>query len=190
MKVRFSIAGLLVVIAFFGVGLAALRSASALWASALFTAAVVVLSAAILGAIASRGRVRLTWTGLAVFGWIYLAIAFGPWPFNPDGPPALITLPVLDYIQDSIFWDGKTYYRTLDRRDPHDLVGTIRGNMSPVAVNLLPAPPPGGYKTVLLVSYRQVGHALGAAFFGLIGALLGRFFAARNEAADRPDNWR
>jgi hypothetical protein len=185
MRLRFSIASLLAAIIFCGVSLAALRSASALWASALFTAAVAVLSAAILGAVASRGRVRLTWTGLAVFGWIYLAIAFGPWPFNPYGPPPLLTVPLLDGIQDSIFSDGKTLYRTLDRRSPQDLVELYRGNVSPVAGNLMPAPPPGGPKTVYLVSYRQVGHTLGAALFGLLGALLGRFFAARSEAADR-----
>jgi hypothetical protein len=141
---------------------------------------------------ASRGRVRLTWTGLAVFGWVYLALAFGPWPFNVDAPPPLITVPLLDCIQDWIFSDGKTLYRTLDRRSPQDLVERYRGNVSPVSGNLMPAPPPSGYKTVSLVSktvslvsYRQVGHTLGATLFGLIGALLGRFFAARNEAADR-----
>jgi hypothetical protein len=48
-----------------------------------------------------------------------------------------------------------------------------------------PRQPSGGYKQVSLVSYRQVGHTLGAALFGLVGALLGRFFAARDEAADR-----
>jgi hypothetical protein len=184
MRVRFSIASLLAAIGFCGVSVAALRSSSALWASVIFTALVAVLSAAILGAMASRGRSRLAWAGLAVFGWVYLAIAFGPWPFNPDGPPPLLTVPLLDSIQDSIFSDGKTPYLTMDRQGPHEWVGGVRGNPGPVVGNLMPPAPPGGYKTVALIHYRQVGHTLGAAIFGLIGALLGRFFGRRKEAAE------
>jgi MFS family permease len=185
MRLRFSIASLLAAIIFCGVGLAALHSASALWASTLFTVVVIVFSAAILGAMASRGRHRLTWAGLAIFGWIYLAIAFGPWPFNPDGPAPLLTVPLLDAIQDSVVSDGKTPYLARDHERPNEREMAIRGNVGPLVGNLMPPPPPGGYKQVSLVSYRQVGHTLGAALFGLIGALLGRFFAARNEAADR-----
>jgi hypothetical protein len=185
MRLRFSIASLLAAIIFCGVSLAALRSPSVLGASAMFTSVVAVLSAAILGVMASRGRPRLTWAGLAVFGWVYLAIAFGPWPYNPDGPPPLLTVPLLDSIQDSIVSDGKTPYMTWDRRNPSDQFTGIRGNVGPATGNMMPSPPPGGYKTVSLIHYRQVGHTLGAALFGLIGALLGRFFAARNEAADR-----
>src|SRR5262249_29856727 len=156
---------------FCGVSLAALRSASVLWASALFTIAVVALSTAILGAMATRGRSRLTWAGLAVFGWIYLGIALGPWPFNPDGPPPLLAVPLLDTIQDSIVSDGKTPYMTEDHQGPQDRVMGIRGNVGPATGNLMPPPPPGGYKMVSLAHYRQVGHTLGAALFGLIGAL-------------------
>jgi hypothetical protein len=185
MRLRFSIASLLAAIIFCGVGLAALHSASALWASTLFTIVVALLSSAILGTMASRGPHRLTWAGLAVFGWIYLAIAFGPWPFNPDGPPPLLTIPLLDAIQDALVSDGKTPYMTEDRRSPGDRVMGLRGKVGRMTGNLMPPPPPGGYKQVSLVSYRQVGHTLGAALFGLVGALLGRFFAARDEAADR-----
>jgi len=184
MRLRFSIASLLAAIVSCGVALAALHSASAPWASALFTVMVVVLSAAILGAMAARGRHRLTWAGLAIFGWIYLAIAFGPWPFNPDGPPPLLTVPLLDAIQDAVVSDGKTPYLALDHERPNERQMAIRGNVGPTVGNLMPPPPPGGYKQVSLVSYRQVGHSLGAALFGLVGALLGRFCAARSEAAD------
>jgi hypothetical protein len=185
MRLRFSIASLVAAIISCGVGLAALHSASALWASALFTIEVAVFAAAILGALVSHGRHRPTWAGLATFGWIYLAIAFGPWPFNPDGPPPLLTVPLLDAIQDSVVSDGKTPYLALDRDRPNEREMAIRGNVGPLVGNLMPPPPPGGYKQVSLVSYRQVGHAPAAALFGLVGALLGRFFAARGGTADR-----
>jgi hypothetical protein len=188
MRLRFSIASLLAAIAFCGISLAALRSGFALWASAMFTTVVAVFSAAILGAMASRGRPRLSWAGLAVFGWIYLAVAFGPWPFNADGPPPLLTVPLLESIQDALFSDGKDPYLAEDRRSPQDRVMNLRGNVGPVTGNLMRPPPPAGYRTVSLIQYRQVGHTVGAAVFGLIGALLGWFFAVHNEAADRRED--
>jgi hypothetical protein len=179
MRLRFSIASLLTAIAFCGISLAALRSGFALWASAMFTTVVALFSAAILGAMASRGRPRLSWAGLAVFGWIYLAVAFGPWPFNADGPPPLLTVPLLESIQDALFSDGKSPYLTEDRQGPQNqFVVRSRGNVGLMTGNRMPPS-----RTVSLIHYRQVGHTVGAAVFGLIGALLGWFFAVHNEAA-------
>jgi hypothetical protein len=163
---------------FVAVGLAALRSASALWVSATFTATVALLSAAALGAMATRGRPRTAWAGLAVFGWVYLAVAFGPWPGNVDGPPPLLTTPLLDAVQDYVVSDGTTPYMTFDLRYRYDLVTGFRGKTGAGV-----APPPGGWKRVDLTAYRRVGHSLGAVVFGLLGALVGRSFA-RREVAD------
>ena len=33
---------------------------------------------------------RFIWAGMAVFGWAYLIISFGPWPGNAVGPPPLL----------------------------------------------------------------------------------------------------
>jgi len=184
MRLRFSIASLLAAIVFCGISLAALRTPSALWASAVFTAVVGVLSAAILGAIASRGRSRLTRSGLALFGWIYLAIAFGPWPFNRDGPPPLLPVPLLATIQDFIVSYGDSAYFMEDRRNPQDWIADLHWSGGPVAGNVLPPPPFGGYKTISLIHYRQISHTLGAALFGLIGALLGRLVAAAERRDD------
>jgi hypothetical protein len=51
-RLRFGITALMGFVLFVAVGLAALRSASALWVSATFTATVALLSASILGAMA------------------------------------------------------------------------------------------------------------------------------------------
>src|SRR5690349_14196326 len=89
-----------------GVGVAALRSASVLWSSAVFTLAVAVLSGAVLGAIARRGRSRMTWAGFALFGWIYLGTTFGPWADgNGVTPPPYVTRWLLDYW-DAQLWSG------------------------------------------------------------------------------------
>jgi hypothetical protein len=173
MRPRFGIAALMGAVLFAALGLTALHSPSDLWASATFTATVTLLSASVLGAMASRGRSRVTWAGLAVFGWVYLGIVFGPWPRNLDGPPPLLTVPLLDAVKDYVVSDGKTPYLTLDHPGRHGVEIALVGKKGPGVA------PPGGYKVVALVAYRQVGHSLGAALFGLIGAAVGRSLAAR-----------
>src|SRR3954452_9635550 len=95
---RFSLAQSMAIVLLIGVGIAALQSASVLWASAVFTLTVAVLSAAILGAMARRGRTRITWAGFALFGWIYLGTTFGPWADgNGVTAPPYVTRWALDY---------------------------------------------------------------------------------------------
>ena len=60
------------------------RAPTILGASLIFTATVAFLATAILGAIARRGRARVAWAGVAVFGWAYFAMSFGPLP-NMNG---------------------------------------------------------------------------------------------------------
>ena len=102
MKPRLSILGLMAVVLFVAVGFAALRSTSALWASAVFTLTVALLSASILGAVARRGDARLPWHGFAVFGWAYLLTTFWLWP-EPNGvtAPPYLSKHLIDYFQPS-----------------------------------------------------------------------------------------
>jgi hypothetical protein len=67
-RFRFSVAGLMGVVLLLALGMVALRAQSVIWASAVFTFAVALFSAAIVGALATRGPARFTWTGMAVFG--------------------------------------------------------------------------------------------------------------------------
>src|SRR5262249_46537358 len=98
-RTQFSLAGLMAVVLFIALGFAALLNATALWASVLFMFTVALMSAAILGAIACRGKTRMTWVGVGIFGWVYLGIAFGPLP-NGNGTtiPPLPTMVVYEYI--------------------------------------------------------------------------------------------
>jgi hypothetical protein len=75
---RHSIAQLMAVVIFVGIGFAALRNANVYWASATFTLAIVLIAATLVGAIVRKGRARATWTGFAVFGWLYLLIELLP----------------------------------------------------------------------------------------------------------------
>ena len=72
---RLTIAQLMVLILYVGLCLVALRNANVFWASATYTLAVLTVSAALVGAIARKGKDRMIWTGVAVFGWAYLLVS-------------------------------------------------------------------------------------------------------------------
>src|SRR5262245_19582567 len=90
-SLRFSLASLVGVVAALAFGLAALRSANQLWASAVFSLTLVLLLAAVLGVSFGHGPGRVYWGGFAIFGWAYLALALGPGFTNVVGPHLLTT---------------------------------------------------------------------------------------------------
>jgi hypothetical protein len=75
-RIRFSIAGLMIVIAVSALAAAALRSASPVWASAMLMLVCGVLGLAIAGVLCRHGRERAWWIGFALFGCGYLVLAF------------------------------------------------------------------------------------------------------------------
>jgi hypothetical protein len=77
-RFRFSIAGLMGVVVFAGAGVAALREATSLWDSALFTAALATLLVAATLALYRDGRGRAFWLGFALFGSTYLILSLLP----------------------------------------------------------------------------------------------------------------
>jgi hypothetical protein len=179
------------VVLLIGVGLAALHSASVLWSSAVFTLTVAVLSAAVLGAMARRGRTRMTWAGFALFGWVYLGTTFGPWAdVNGVKAPPYVTRWGLDYW-DSKLWSvhrvdtGPSGEVLFSRFPTWGIGGGMIGGVTSVGGG--PRPPaavPLGL-TPDAFQFRRIGHCLAAILFGLVGAFLGRLIAAEG---DRPDH--
>jgi hypothetical protein len=105
---RFSIAGLMVLVSVIALGFAALRSGSGLWASALFTLAGCLATAALIGALTLRGPARRSWVGAALACWIYLIAAFAPWS-STEVRPYLITTKLLDALYPAI--SGKVLFK-------------------------------------------------------------------------------
>lgn len=101
MRPRFHIGRLIAFIALCGVGLAALRSPSGLWASLMFTVAPATLVVALINVIAGRGGSRAYWAGFALCGWGYFAANFAPWVGEAIGP-RLVTTALLDILYPSI----------------------------------------------------------------------------------------
>jgi hypothetical protein len=172
-QLRFSLARLMGVVLFAGVGFAALRFYSLLWASALFTLTVGLLTAGIVAAMALRGRARMMWAGLAVFGWVYLGMSFGFWPRNNSvSPPPLLTQLLFDYFGPDPSQPGTMVIDAELSGETYPEPSIAFGPSGSVPMRI-----------INLKQYRRVGHSLGAILFGLLGAILGSALASRPDAA-------
>jgi len=77
-RLRFTLAQLMTIVLFIGFGFAALRNPNDFWMSATYTLAFLMISVAPLGALARKGRARMAWAGVAVFGWARLLVGALP----------------------------------------------------------------------------------------------------------------
>jgi hypothetical protein len=174
-RIRFSVAGLMAVILLLAVGMAALRDPTELWASAIFTAAVTLFAASIMGAMTCRGVARFSWTGMAVFGWVYVICSFGSLMVNSVGMPPLLPSSLLDQLQEHIISDGKSpYIGDIDWKN--HVNSSVQWHRNASTTTAWPAT---GRRRVNLTAYQQTGHSLGAMLFGILGAFVGRFFGGR-----------
>src|SRR4051812_35153027 len=96
--IRSPIAGLRAVVSLVALAFASILNASPLWASVLFLATMALVSTAVLGASFGRERARITWAGVAIFGWAYLGAVFGPFRYgNGTTIPPLPTMAMYEY---------------------------------------------------------------------------------------------
>ncbi len=203
---RLSILGMMAVIVLIAVALAALRSPTILGASLIFTATVAFLATAVLGAIARRGRARVAWAGVAVFGWAYLAMSFGPFP-NGNGVtcPPFPTQLFLEYlrivresadqnlsvqqppwaiVRENAHPRGEAVLNAPQRAVVFPMPSESILPSSPTVPRPEPIPPtPPIFPYLDWMNQRRIGHSLGAILFGLFGALVGLVLARLGEPA-------
>jgi hypothetical protein len=91
---RFPIAAAMAAILIAGVGLAAMKNPTELWAGTIFTLAWVALLVGLLGAVLRRGRERAAWLGFTLFGWSYVLVCIVP-PLRAEVRNRLLTRPLL-----------------------------------------------------------------------------------------------
>jgi hypothetical protein len=162
---RFSIRSLIAFVVISAVGLAALKSASDLWAETVLLADLVAIGVAVLGAAFSRGREQAWWTGFALFSFGYLAFLMGLWSAFRF-PSQAVTNPALKYAYEHIHPDAALQaakYRSAM------LSGT----------RPLPSSP-----TPTFDEFQRMAHAVMAPFCGLIGGMTATRFYARRERRD------
>src|SRR3954453_24109474 len=157
LQARVSIAGLMVAVLLLAVGFAGLRTASAFWASAIFTFTITLLATALLGVAATQGRSRMACLVFGLFGWVYLLMTFWLWP-GPNGvsAPPFLTKALLDAVQPASRTPASM---TIDpgpagemsAEPPPPMVATT------IRPGLVGAAPFTG-RVVNLLHYRRIGH--------------------------------
>jgi hypothetical protein len=154
-RLRFALAQLIAAVLFIGFGFAALRNADEFWSSATSTLAIVSISAALAGAIVRKGRSRTAWIGFAVFGWTYLLVGLlSPRDISfPRGGPAQEPIPSPLPLIECGLHCLKTYIN----------------------------PNPSGWQHYVNAYYLNISHSLAVILFGLVGAVLGRLLAVKDE---------
>jgi hypothetical protein len=159
MTPRFSLAALMAFVIMAGVAFANLRCSTKLWASVVFSLTLTILLISGFGAIAHRGAARLTWAGFALFGWAYFLAVFGSWAdLNGVTVPPLITTRLLEQVGPNVL--GNEYGPS------------VAGEPDVVVA---------GVTVKSAWQFRRIGHCFSALVFGLIGAGVGRTFAAKSD---------
>ena len=96
-RFRFHIGTLVILVLFFGVGLAALRESNDTWDSSIFTLTLGILLISILLAVHRTENRRAFWIGFALFGSAYLGLSL-----FPSIESRLITTKALAYLDSKV----------------------------------------------------------------------------------------
>jgi hypothetical protein len=164
--VRFPIAGLMAVVLFVALGLAALRNGSQTWAGATFLLTCGVLCLAVVGVVCGGEAARAWWLGFALFGWGYLALAF--W--------SSVELPTMS-LMDAI---GSRLGVPVQFSGGMGGMGGGMRSVSPLAGGF-----GGGVGGLPDRSIQQIAHCLWALLAALLGGILAHvLFGGRRERAE------
>lgn len=198
-RLRFTIANLLGVVLFVAIAFAALREATDLWESGLFTLTLGLLATAVLLAIHRTRERRAYWLGFALFGAVYLVASLVPLIES-----RLLTTKGLAYLAAQIprrdrflsfIWDVSTSSNPSGPGGPNGSLPTV---------GYAATSPPQGAVQVWQASsgiflarpfgasenFLQIGHSLFTLLAALVGGFLSRRLAARSPgpAGERTDS--
>jgi hypothetical protein len=199
-RFRFSIAGLLGVVLFVSIALAALRASTDAWDSGVLGLALLILLTATLLAVHRTDRERAYWLGFALFGWAYLVTSLIP-PIESRLPTAK-GLSYLDSKLPNQEAASTVLYRLLISGDPGrsgspqpvvaDLTRTGAGDWA-YSWMFTGAALPGSVRTT--ENFVRIGHSLLALVVAFIGSRLSRWLYDKNHVeidggGDRPSDQR
>jgi hypothetical protein len=175
MRFRFSLAALVVVVAFCGVGFAALRNANQFWSDAIFTLTAAALCTTTYLALYRRGA----WAAFAIVGWASLILSF----VRPENGPELLTTTAIDRLHSYISDQRATQpINGLGSEWSHDRPSIIDGAM----IRYVRVRDDGVSGTDYVpYYYRQVGQSLMSLALAGVGALLAHLVTPREAEARR-----
>jgi hypothetical protein len=194
-RLRFNIGTLLAVVVFLAVAFAALREATALWDSGVFTLTVAMLLAGVLLSVYRTGRGRAFWVGFALFGWTYLAASL-----IPTVEPRLLTTRGLEFLDSKIPGRAVTFSVTLTANNSgtpsnlveevitstngRDLIKTMNGTFSLSTLTGKALAGPFGSSE----NFVRIGHSLLSMVVALCGGQFSRRLSVRAPGIDESLN--
>jgi hypothetical protein len=179
-RFRFHLGTLVILVLFFGVGLAALRESNDTWDSGMFTLTLGVLLTSILLAIHRPEKRRVFWLGFALFGLTYLGLSL-----LPSIESTLITTTALAYLDSKVpgrpvaFYVVTSYSRTgLNQVSNGTLasngIKTPSAGQDPIRLwDASTGKVLGGWGGTT-VNFVRIGHSLFALLVGWLGGQLSR----------------
>ena len=182
---RFSIRSLMGSVIVLALAFAALRNADDYWSGAVLFVTLALMGSAVLAVVYERGRSQARWLLFLVFGGAYLALSLGQLP-SAEVTANLPTTRFMSYAHARVETVGrlrnKLVFQTVDRAT----------GMTTFDEAAIQADPSQIWKAVLpgAINYRAfstVGHCLLALLAGLLGAMIGGGFQARQERALEAD---
>jgi hypothetical protein len=195
---RFSIRTLMAVIVVSAVGLAALRNANELWATAMSLVVLIAVGVAVLGAVILRGKERFCLLGFAVFSCGYFVSALTPLLESQFG-----RAPLLSHLHEAVFASTAASLSDvrkqalLQRKQGIEFAlksvrGVVRNfNSDPAYLNMANSLQVIQNQLDLdqaagphYVQFQRVGHSLFALLCGLLGGIIAGWLYARRERAE------
>lgn len=183
-RFRFSLLGLMALVAYAALACAALRYSTDWWASGIFTLVVLSQMLAVLCVVLRHDQARAAWIGFLVFGGGYLLLSSGLWPL-----PDLITHRGLTWLQQKVQPDASVDAAlAITSSNPPALYayGTKSVTTLTASSLLLTRAVIGNHPDPSVQPpFMRIGHALLSPLFGLIGVLIASWlFAGRKPTAE------
>jgi hypothetical protein len=197
-RFRFTIRGIVWLVVFLGVAIAALRESNDAWDCGVFGLTLLILLTAVLLAIHRRESHRAFWLGFVLFGGVYLLLSLMP-PIESRLP----TTKLLAFLEAKVPGRDRTFSVVFTTSSPSNGFtvgsggsvnsGTFILNTPPTAANPAPAPAPAtnpagdwvidttnltrifASPTATTENFVRIGHSLTALLLALVGASLSRW---------------
>jgi hypothetical protein len=182
-RLRFNIGTLLAIVLFLAIGFAALREATDLWDSGVFTLTSVVLLVGVMLSVHRTGKGRAFWLGFALFGWAYLVASL-----IPSVESRLLTTKGLTYLNSKIPGRAVTasFTITANTGGTVDVIGSPPNGQTLTATSVrLWNTPAGRFLAVSPESFVRIGHSLLSLIVALAGGRLSCWLA-REDRHEEP----
>jgi hypothetical protein len=176
---RFTIRGLMGSVIVLALAFAALRNADDYWSGGILFVTLALMGTAVLAVVYERGRSQAGWLGFLVFGGAYLALSLGQLP-TAEVSANLPTTRFMSYAHARVDTVGrlrnKLVFQIVDRATGRTILDEagIQADPSQIWKAILPG-------AINYRAFSSVGHCLLSLLAGLLGAMIGRIFQARQE---------